>query len=474
MWEGARWVGGSDEELFATVRYDPAPHGFLREVAQDAPGLLRFRENGPWQEADVREQRLIEVLQRLRSASGPRATELRSQVRSLTVDTWPRLGGPFDVGWLTGLAALERVTVYSNTGITRAAALAELPALRHATLYAFGRNEIRELDGVSRCRRLESLNLYWGGLRDLRALSGLERLRRLAVHANQPLSLTGIEELPLEELELWLTPEGNDLTALTALRSLRSLDFRGQLSASDARVIARCRIPVLRMPDYSGRTDPAAIAALPDAQEIDLRISTLSSATEVRRLPMTSLDAAYLTDAGLRLLANAPRLRTLRVHEILATDLTPLVDLPELRELRFNIAREFRSLDQVPRAVFLPDPRQPDGPNRLVLQSAPLTSIRQLGNLRGVEHLDLRNCTQLMSLWGLEGMNELKTLDLRDCPNLVDMTSLEALPALRAVMVNHRGPTEPFPSSIWPKVVRNHLRGFVRRLHRGEVDASGP
>ncbi|NRD47094.1 hypothetical protein [Corallococcus exiguus] len=68
-------------------------------------------------------------------------------------------------------------------------------------------------------------------------------------------------------------------------------------------------------------------------------------------------------------------------------------------------------------------------------------------------------------------MNELRSIDLRECPGLVDMTSLEALPALRAVLVNHRGPTAPFPSSIWPRVVRANLRGFVRRLHRGEVEA---
>lgn len=71
-------------------------------------------------------------------------------------------------------------------------------------------------------------------------------------------------------------------------------------------------------------------------------------------------------------------------------------------------------------------------------------------------------------------MNELKTIDLRDCPNLVDMSSLEALPALQAVLVNRRGPTEPVPLSIWPRVVRTHLRGFVRRLHRGEGSAPGP
>ncbi|MCP3100170.1 hypothetical protein LZ198_14945 [Myxococcus sp. K15C18031901] len=422
----------------------------------------------------MREQRTIEVLRRFRDANGPRAAELRKQIRSLGVGTWPRLGGPFDVRWLTGLTELERVGVFSHTGIVGASALSELPALRHASLFARGRNSIRDLDGISRSRSLESLQLSFGGLGDLRALSGLETLRKLVVYESQPLSMRGLEGLPIEELELWLCTTNNDLSALPELRSLRSLSLRERISVTDAKVIARCRIPILRMPLLGSTPELEPISALPDTEELELVAYSLD-ATSARagRLPMTSLELRCVDEEGLRHLEHAPRLRTLRIHALAATDLAPIADLPELRGLRFNVARNLRSLDRVPSATFLDDPRVPDGPNRLVLQSAPLTSIRQLGNLRGVEHLDLRNCTELTSLWGLEGMNELRSIDLRECPGLVDMTSLEALPALRAVIVNHRGPTEPFPSSIWPRVVRDNLRGFVRRLHRGEVSGTG-
>ncbi|RKH41030.1 hypothetical protein D7Y23_33695 [Corallococcus sp. AB050B] len=474
MWDAGRWVGESDEALFATVRYDPAPNRNVLEGAHAAPGQLRFEgdEGDSWQDTDVREQQTIEVLRRLRDANGPRAAGLRKQIRSLGVGTWPRLGGPFDVRWLTGLTELERVAVYSHTGIVGASALSELPALRHASLFAFMTNSIRDLDGISRSRSLESLQLSFGGLGDLRALSGLETLRKLVVHEGPPLSLRGLEDLPIEELELWLCDENNDLSALPALRSLRSLSLRKQISVTEAKVIARCRIPILRLPLLGSTPDLEPISALPDTEELELVAWSLdATSTRAGRLPMTSLELQFLDEEGLRHLSHAPRLRTLRIRALAATSLAPIADLPELRGLRFEITRKLRSLDRVPSAAFLDDPRVPDGPNRLVLKDAPLTSIRQLGNLRGVEHLDLRNCTELTSLRGLEGMNELRSIDLRECPGLVDMTSLEALPALRAVMVNHRGPAGPFPSSIWPRVVRANLRGFVRRLHRGEVEA---
>ncbi|NPD23474.1 hypothetical protein [Corallococcus exiguus] len=466
-------MGESDEALFATVRYDPAPNSRVIEGAHAAPGQLRFEgdEDDSWQDVDVREQQTIEVLRRLRDANGPRAAELRKQIRSLGVGTLPRLGGPFDVRWLTGLTELERVGVYSHTGIVGASALSELPALRHASLFAFMKNSIRDLDGISRSRSLESLQLSFGGLGDLRALSGLETLRKLIVYESEPLSIRGLEDLPIEELELWLW-KNNDLSALPALRSLRSLSLREQISVTEAKVIARCRIPILRLPLLGSTPDLEPISALPDTEELELVAWSLdATSTRAGRLPMTSLKLQFLDEEGLRHLAHAPRLRTLRIRALAATNLDAIADLPELRGLRFDITRKLRSLDRVPSAAFLDDPRVPDGPNRLVLKGAPLTSIRQLGNLRGVEHLDLRNCTELTSLRGLEGMNALRSIDLRECPGLVDMTSLEALPALRAVLVNHRGPTGPVPSSIRPRVVRANLRGFVRRLHRGEVEA---
>ncbi|MBN8228329.1 hypothetical protein JYK02_12535 [Corallococcus macrosporus] len=89
MWDAGRWVGESDEALFATVRYDPAPNRNILDVVHATPGQLRF-EGGKddWQDMDVREQRVIEVLRRFRDANGPRAAELRMQIR---------------VRWLTGL-----------------------------------------------------------------------------------------------------------------------------------------------------------------------------------------------------------------------------------------------------------------------------------------------------------------------------------------------------------------------------------
>jgi hypothetical protein len=126
----------SEEELFAGVHY--SPRGSYQDD-KDAPGTLWL--DWYWPEEETRERALIEVLQYLRSASGPRATELRSQVRSLSITTGRRMGRPFDFGWLTGLTALERVYVHSSTGLIGAAALAELPALRHVKLIAGALNE---------------------------------------------------------------------------------------------------------------------------------------------------------------------------------------------------------------------------------------------------------------------------------------------------------------------------------------------
>jgi hypothetical protein len=301
-------------------------------------------------------------------------------------------------------------------------------------------------------------------------LAGLGTLRRLSIREDTPISLSGIEDLPIEELRLCLPTHGCDLTALFSLRALRRVEFAGTLTDELAAVLAKCGTPVLYLASYHATLDSAAVAALAGDEEPRLQVRREGMPGGNEWHSATTITASYLDDVALRMLAGASRLRSLRVHYLGATDLAPLVDLPSLQEFRFDIARELRSLDRVPSVRFLEDPRTPDGPNRLVLKNAPITSIRQIGNLRGVEHLDLRGCTQLTSLWGLEGMDSLRSIDLRECPGLLDMSSLEALPALRAVMVNHRGPLEPVPLSVWPKVVRNHLRGFARRLHRGEAE----
>lgn len=452
MWDAGRWKGESDEALFATVHYEPvgdAPGSWYHGTA----GRLRFTDGSP---EELVEPRTLEVLRRLRVANGPHAVALRKEIRSLALETRSRLGGPLDVSLLTGLTALERVYLYSFTGMVGASALAELPALREATLFTYEHNSLRDLEGIARSQRLESLELYYGGLGNLRALSGMRSLRRLCIHEDGPLSLDGIEGLPIEELEVLVRGSECDLSALGSLRTLRTLTFHGSLSERNAWALAKCRVPVLRLPYLNGTmTDPATLAALPDVGEVELILSRLDTARDAAGpLPMTVLSADVLDDAGLRLLARAPRLRTLHVDVLAATNLAPLADLPELRGLRFRVARQLQSLDRVPRATFLNDPRRLDAPNRLVLRKAPLTSIRQLGHLQGVEHLDLSGCTGLTSLWGLEGMDELRLIDLRGCSGLIDMTSLEALPALRTILVNDRGPLEPFPPSVRKRVSR--------------------
>ncbi|MFP2923945.1 hypothetical protein ACLESO_01760 [Pyxidicoccus sp. 3LG] len=472
MWQNGRWTGESDEALFAGIRYDPAPSDRFGRWIPDAAGHLRFEDEARLRlHMDERERRLVEVLRRLRVATGPHASALRREVRSLSIVTLPRLEGPFDVSWLTGLTALEQVFIISNTGIVNASALAELPSLRHATLYAYSRNRICDLDGIARSRSLESLDLYFGSTDHLRALSGLRTLRRLRIIESQAYSLSGIEDLPIEELELDIGRPGTqvDLAALASLRSLRSLTARGELTLASAKAIAKSQASVLRFPYPPSEVDPAAIAALPDADEVSLSAHALARTDWTGRLPLTSLWVNYLDDATLRQLTNAPRLRTLRIIQLEAVDLAPLADLPMLRGLRFNSARELRSLDRVPQVTFLEDPRTPEGPNRLVLTNAPLVSLKQIGHLRGVEHLDLRGCTALTSLSGVEGMHALRTIDLRECPGPLDMSALEALPSLRAVMVNHRGPPGPFPPGIQERVVRSNLRGLARRLHREAV-----
>lgn len=462
------WQGVSDQELFAGVRYDPAPVELFGTPVAEAAGTLRFAGDAAMG-VDEREARTIELLRRLRAAKGPRADALRGEVRRLVVATWPRLGGPLDLGWLTGLPALERLVAYSSTGIVGARSLAGLPALRHATLYAYGDNRIRDLDGIAQSRTLKALDLWWGSLGDLSALSGPWPLRRLSVHENRAFSMNGIEDLPIEEIDVDLPHEECDVSALAALRSLRSLTVRGPLSEETAAAIAACRAGTVAISSSRAPTPPA-MARLPPGAELSLSLTSLDASGWTGQLPPASLSlsVAYLDAAGLGLLARAPGLHTLRVLHLDAPDLAPLADHPSLSGLRFGAAK-LRSLDRVPRARLLGEPRDPGGPNRLVLKGAPLASIREIGHLRGVDHLDLRGCADLVSLSGVEGLHELGSIDLRECTSLRDLSALEALPGLGAVLVNHRGPPGPFPEAVRAKVVRAFLRGFVRRWHQGRT-----
>src|SRR5262249_4474392 len=155
---------------------------------------------------------------------------------------------------------------------------------------------IEGLAGIARCPRLESLDLWWGSVGDLGALRGLATLRRLSLHESAPFSLAGLEDLALEELDLWLPSAPCELGARTTRPGLRSMTVRGPLSARNVAAIVIARPRQIGLGGWE-LPDTSILAGLPDTGELSLTAATLSGS---ERLPLTSLEVGWLGEDGLR------------------------------------------------------------------------------------------------------------------------------------------------------------------------------
>jgi hypothetical protein len=231
--------------------------------------------------------------------------------------------------------------------------------------------------------------------------------------------------------------------------------------------LAASGLCALRVTGDSAAWDPRALAAIPGGVKVELETYALAPAIlAMQRLPATSVAVSRLDDDDVRALGRAPAIRTLRVRRLDATSLAPLAEHPSLVELRFDVAANLAALDRVPRARFLARTDAADTLNRLVLCRAPITSIRGIGRLAGIEHLDLRGCpgwrrSMASSSWPSCARSISATCrhSSMSPPSRVRRACGRSCSTMRTAF-----PTGSSPAPVRPLVRRDHLRGLVNRL----------
>ena len=166
------------------------------------------------------------------------------------------------------------------------------------------------------------------------------------------------------------------------------------------------------------------------------RLTSLKSLTLVGSPELTSLarlgEMAELASLcvslspdidDLRPLARLTRLRTLQLACPTAIDLSPLAQLPALRELAVEAGPEWFDLSSL---------RKLTGLETLSLRrTGRAFSIRQLGNLASLKALHLTDCKHLTLLIGLGDLRNLEAMTVQGCDRFWDISPLASLPKLR-------------------------------------------
>ncbi len=152
----------------------------------------------------------------------------------------------------------------------------------------------------------------------------------------------------------------------------------------------------------------------------------------------------YVTNAMLAALVhNCPDIEVLALEKSSLTNLGPIAGLQRLRQLRiwkchnlrdWTAAGDAKSLEQleIGFAPFVDAASVAGLPNLRSLQlvDCEIESLAPLGDLRSLQHLELRQCTELRSLAAIEGMTGLRRLEIVGCKAGLDLSPILRVPPL--------------------------------------------
>ncbi len=389
---------------------------------------------------------------------------------------------------IAGLGNLRRLEIRGGKGISNIDAIATLDGLQDLALAHLANvKDFRPLAGLERLARLELTSL--SDALEFDSISGMTGLTKLEVgHMSWFTDLTGISNVrQLRELTLYSTGDLEDLSALTKLSKLEVL-WVDRTHARGLRKIGNLTtLKSLTLRDVSGVEDLEALSNLGHLAHLELtgvrldrykyesgtldlgplrRLSALKKAKLVQGDGYTSfanwdaislnrglvelevagdLDRTNVLDAISRL----DRLETLRVSSAIMPDLKPLSALAQLERLEIEgewvgegptDLRDLESLAGLPRL------------HTLVIDTCEgWRLLRDVGQLRRLTHLELKNCKlayEYEDLSSLANLTRLETLVLRENSNVLrDLSPLQHLSRLKSLTVVSKSYESPWDTS---------------------------
>ncbi|GAA0925070.1 hypothetical protein [Nonomuraea longicatena] len=430
------------ERLLKIWQKTPDPDGFAEFIVAPAfvrEGRTELTVSGDSLPPGLRHLTNLRMIDLLRAGLYPDISELAG----LTELTSLRLERASEVTDFTPLAALTRLESL-HLAATRIKDLTPLLGMCRLTYLDLSATKVSSLAGAAVFARLEHLDLSGcEAIRDVSPLSGASGLRSLNLRGTSVASLTGLRDLPALE-ELTVGSELVSLDGVDALPSLRklSLEYCDDLQRLD-RGGPYPQVSELDLP-FGPITDLGIVFRFPGLTAIRLwAFHGLTSLEALRGHPSL---ARVQVELGAKVkdlspLGDLPALRELELLDLRSHDLTPLADLPPLAKLEIS-SKRLTTLNGIPevRSLHLYDcpalydlTTLGDGLEELSISKCPsVRDLRQITRLHGLKRLRMDSgqpmrITSLADLHGLDALTELTiSADWR-----ISLNGLEGLPALR-------------------------------------------
>ncbi len=279
--------------------------------------------------------------------------------------------GRADMNVIVAQPKITELILQQESGLRDLAPLSRLPELRALSVGWAG---LENLEGLSKCLALRSLELRQ--CNELRTLEGLEpvKLEQLALISCRTLGdLAGVSAGNLKRVRIKGCPI-DSLAALREAHSLRRLEIESlQLTTlSGLENLALEQLSVL----WTEVLDLSALASLEVLKRLDL---TLATAVVLPPIPsslgsLALIGARFLSD--LRGLENVLGLRSLRVYGAEAlTDLAAVADLESLELLSLGFCTQLQDLSPLRKLRRL---------KTLEIWAAPRVDLSSLNSLAGV------------------------------------------------------------------------------------------
>jgi internalin A len=370
-----------------------------------------------------------------------------SELAGLTGLTSLDLYGANRITDFSPLAALTRLETL-RLGGTNISDLTPLLGLSQLTNLNLSNTKVASLDGVAAAfPLLELLDLArCDAIDDVSPLSGASNLRSLHLYGTSITDLTGLRDLPALE-ELWIGPELTSLDGLNALPSVRRLNlgYRGELAGLNHGG-PYPHITELVLP-WAPVSDLGIVSRFPGLTEIAFwNAHKVASLEELRGHPSLAKVMLLRTtnSADLSPLCDMPALRELHLEDLGERDLSQLAGMPPLPELHIHRSERLTTLDDIPdvRSLHLSSCERlsdltavGDGLEELSIFWCPsIQELRQITRLRGLKRLSVEthDTTPITSLADLCELQALTNLTIHTSEP-ISLVGIEELPALRAL-----------------------------------------
>jgi internalin A len=432
------------ERLLKIWQQTPDPDGFAEFVVAPAfarEGRTELTVGGDHLPVGLRH---LTTLRRIEPPRADRITDI-SELAGLTGLTSLDLHGADRITDFSPLAALTGLETLNLRG-TRIRDLAPLLGMRHLTDLDLSGTEVASLEGIADAFPLLS-RLRLAGcdeIDDLGPLAGATNLRSLDLW-RLVTDLTGLRDLPALE-ELALGDGLASLDGLNALPSVRKLNFgyKTDLERLDNGG-PYLHITELSLP-YDAVPDLGIVSRFPGLTEITLwEVHAVASLEGLRGHPSLAKVDLYRTAKlkDLSPLRDLPALRELRLENLSGRSLTQLAGMPPLQKLDITDSKlttltgipETRSLDLF-RCKQLSDlTALDDGLEQLSILGCPsIQDLRQITRLRGLKSLSVPTdrVLRINSLTDLHELQALTELTI-NTHEPVSLAGIEGLPALRTL-----------------------------------------